>query len=184
MQSRIVKGTAMFRVVDPVSEVRRNKTAIEAISLADIVSSEVNVLVQSWKKWRGWNAMPLYSAWADAHLGPYRAYASIAEVIGGGADYRFQFIGGAHVQAYGVDHCGRRVSEIAEFAPQFGRQLKASYDLVCISGHAHAFQGAIGPEHAQSRFVWFETAYLPLREDGQVSHILNAALYKLRRDLA
>ena len=38
-------------------------------------------------------------------------------------------------------------------SPRFGRQLKASYDLVCISGRPHAFQGAIGSDHSQARFV-------------------------------
>ncbi len=176
----------MFRAGDhsAVHETRRDKTAIEAISLADVVSVEASVLVQSWKKWRGWNAMPPYSAWRDANLGPYAAHASIARVVDGGQDYEFEFIGHAHVHAYGVDHGGRRISEILELAPQFGRQLKASYDLVRISGHAHAFQGSIGPEHPYARFVWFETAYLPLRENGTVSHILNAATYKLRYNAA
>jgi hypothetical protein len=176
----------MIRAADhsAVPETRRNKTAVEAVSLADIVSVETSVLVQSWKKWRGWNAMPPYSAWLDANLGPYTAYASVARVVDGGRDYLFEFIGGAHIHAYGVDHRGRTVSEIVEMAPQFGRQLKASYDLVRISGNPHAFQGSIGPEHPYTRFTWFETAYLPLRENGTVSHILNAAMYKLRREAA
>lgn len=163
-----------------VPEVRRNKTAIESIGLSDIVSVETSVLVQSWKKWRGWNAMPPYSAWADSNLGPYVAYASVAKVVDGGSDYHFEFIGSAHVHAYGVDHSGRRVGEIIRMSPHFGRQLKASYDLVRISGNPHAFQGSIGPEYSDTRFTWFETAYLPLRENGTVSHILNAAMYKLR----
>jgi len=158
----------------------RGKTAVEAIGLADIASVEACVLVQSWKKWRGWHAMPPYSAWADSNLGPYIAYASVARVLDGGSDYELEFIGRAHIQAYGVNHQGKLVSEIAQLSPQFGRQLKASYDLVRISGNPHAFHGSIGPEHPSARFTWFETAYLPLREGATVSHILNAAMYKLR----
>ena len=64
----------------------------------------------------------------------------------------------------------------------FGKQLKASYDLVRISGRPHAFHGTIGSDTAPSRFAWFETVYLPFSENGVVSHILNAAMYQLRAD--
>jgi hypothetical protein len=158
------------------------KTSVTAIGLSDIACGETRALVQAWKKSRGWHAMPSYHAWTDADLGPHAAYASVTRVVDEGHDYEFMFIGGAHVRAYGVDHRGKRVSEIASLSPRFGRQLKASYDLVCISGRPHAFQGAIGAEYSQARFVWFETAYLPFGENGSVGYILNAAVYRLRQD--
>lgn len=155
-------------------------SSIETVSLSDIVCPETDMLVQAWKRWRGWHAMPPYRSWLDAKLGPFAAHASVARVIDDGRDYEFDYIGETHVRAYGVNHQGKRVSDIVELSPRFGRQLKASYDLVRISGRPHAFQGTVGTEQEQSRFVWFETVYLPFSDDGAVGHILNAAMYELR----
>jgi len=156
------------------------KTSVSAIGLADIMCAETSALVQAWKKWRGWHAMPSYRAWIESDLGRNVEHASIARVVDGGHDYEFEFIGDAHVRAYGTNHLGQRVSDVARLSPRFGKQLKASYDLVRISGHPHAFQGAIGAEDSSARFVWFETAYLPFGASGSVDCILNAAVYQLR----
>jgi hypothetical protein len=158
------------------------KTAVEAVGIADLVCAPTASLVQAWKKWRGWSALAPYRAWAEARLGGEIEHASMARVLAGGQDYEFEFIGDAHVRAYGVDHSGRRVSDIARLSPRFGRQLKASYDLVRISAHPHAFQGTIGAEDSAARFVWFETAYLPIGERGSVDYVLNAAVYRLREE--
>jgi hypothetical protein len=158
------------------------RTAVEAVGIADLICAETSALVQAWKKWRGWSAIAPYRAWTEARLGAEIAHASMARVLGGGQDYEFEFIGDAHVRAYGVDHSGRRVSDISRLSPRFGRQLKASYDLVRISAHPHAFQGTIGAEHAGAGFVWFETAYLPIGDHGSVDYVLNAAVYRLREE--
>jgi len=160
------------------------QTAVAAVGLADIVSAETQMIVQAWKKWRGWHGMPDTTAIDEADLGGHIENASIARVIDGGRDYEFEYIGAAHIRAYGANHQGSRVSDICRLSPRFGKQLKASYDLVRISGHPHAFQGTVGPENADARFVWFETAYLPLGGQGQVDCILNAAVYHLRSDAA
>jgi hypothetical protein len=156
------------------------KTSVSAIGIADVICTETNALIQAWKKWRGWHAMPSYRNWVEGDLGDHLEHASMARVIDGGADYEFEFIGDAHLRAYGTNHQGQRVSDIARFSPRFGKQLKASYDLVRISGHPHAFQGAIGTEDSSARFVWFETAYLPFGSAGSVDCILNAAVYQHR----
>lgn len=158
----------------------QQSTSVSAIGLADIACEATLALVHAWKKWRGWHAMPSYRSWIDADLGPHHEHASMARVIDGGHDYEFEFIGDAHVRAYGMNHQGKRVSDIARLSPRFGKQLKASYDLVRISGHPHAFQGAIGDTDSSARFVWFETAYLPFGASGSVDCILNAAVYRLR----
>lgn len=157
-------------------------TAVEAITLADLESTETGVLVQAWKKWRGWNAMPPYHAWTDAKLGRFTDHASVARVVESGRDYEFEFIGDAHLHAYGVNHSGSRVSDIERLSPRFGKQLRASYDFVRISRRPQAFQGTIGAEFPGSGFVWFETVYLPLSQDGVVGYILNAAMYRMRAD--
>jgi len=171
----------MLRTVQHTPQtVPLQQTTVSAIGIADVICAETSALVQAWKKWRGWHAMPGYRAWIEGDLGRNVEHASMARVIDGGHDYEFEFIGDAHVRAYGANHQGKRVSDIARLSPRFGKQLKASYDLVRISGHPHAFQGAIGTEDCSTRFVWFETVYLPFGTAGSVDCILNAAVYQLR----
>jgi hypothetical protein len=169
----------MLRAVEIAKAPPAPKTSVESIGLADVVTVEANALVQAWKKWRGWHAMPPYQAFADARLGPFLDHASIARVIDDGRDYEFEFIGDAHVRAYGISHQGRRISDLEKNSPRFAKQLRASYDFVRISGRPQAFQGTIGADLAPSRFSWFETAYLPLSFLGKVGYILNAATYRL-----
>lgn len=159
-------------------------TVVASVGLADIVSVETQAIVQAWKRWRGWYGMPNSSVLAETDLGGYAEHASVARVIDGGRDYEFEYIGAAHVRAYGANHQGSRVSDVCHLSPRFGKQLKASYDLVRISGHPHAFQGTLGDDNADARFVWFETAYLPFGGQGVVDCILNAAVYHLRSDAA
>lgn len=161
----------------------QQKTAVAAIGLADIACAETKAIVQAWKRWRGWHAMPASAVLSKAYLGENLDHASVACAVDGGKDYEFEFIGDAHVRAYGANHQGKRVSDISRLSPRFGRQLKASYDLVRISGHPHVFQGSLGAENVDARFVWFETAYLPFGESGTVDRILNAAVYHLRGDV-
>jgi hypothetical protein len=181
-----IEAYFMLRVISEHSSypVPQHGTTVAAIGLADVACSQTLAIVQAWKKWRGWHAMPASSMLSDADLGGHIAHASVARVVDGGRDYEFDFIGEAHLRAYGANHQSRRVSDIARLSPRFGRQLKASYDLVRISGHPHAFQGTLGTESADARFVWFETAYLPLGEQGTVDCVLNAAVYRLRDDAA
>ena len=113
-------------------------------------------------------------------LGRYAQFTSLARVVDGGDDYEFRVIGDAHVRAYGTSYQGKRVSDLIADAPRFGKQLKASYDLVRVTGRPYGFRGVIGADIPESRFVWFETAYLPFGFDGAVDHILNAAVYTPR----
>jgi len=111
-------------------------------------------------------------------LGSALKHISLARVLVEGADYEFRIIGDAHVQAYGTSYQNRRVSDVIAAAPKFGRQIKTCYDLVRMTRRGHAFRSEIGWDAPDTRFVLFETCYLPLgAEAGSVDHILNAAVY-------
>lgn len=156
--------------------------SVSVVGLSDIMCIQTIAIVHAWKKWRGWRAMPASKALLRACLGTHAQHASVARVVEDGRDYEFKYIGEAHVRAYGANHQGQRVSDIARLSPRFGRQLKASYDLVRISGRPQAFQGMLDSDNAGARFVWFETVYLPFGEPGAIDCILNAAVYQLRGD--
>jgi hypothetical protein len=158
------------------------KTSVEAISLADVESPEVATVVAAWNKWRGLHAMPPRERLSPGDLGRAAKHISLARVVGEGDDYEFRIIGDAHVQAYGTSYQNKSLRDVIAASPRFGKQLKASYDLVRTTGRAYAFRGLIGRDAPDAAFAWFETCYLPLGEDG-VDHILNAAVYAPRRDV-
>jgi len=158
------------------------KTSVEAIALADVESPEVATIVAAWNKWRGLHAMPGRERLEPRDLGRAAAHISLARVVGEGEDYEFRIIGDAHVQAYGTSYQNKSLLDVIAASPRFGKQLKASYDLVRTTGRAYAFRGLIGRDVPDAAFAWFETCYLPFGADS-VDHILNAAVYAPKRDV-
>jgi hypothetical protein len=167
----------------PVGENTRlpEKTSVDAIALADIESVEVATIVAAWNKWRGLHVMPPRERLAPNAFGRAAAHTSLARVVG--EDYEFRIIGDAHVRAYGTSYQNKLVSDVIAASPRFGKQLKASYDLVRTTGRAYAFRGLIGRDAPDAGFAWFETCYLPFGTDSVVDHILNAAVYAPRTDV-
>ncbi len=159
------------------------KTSVEAISLADVESPEVAIIVAAWNKWRGMHAMPAREKLSLRDLGRAAMHISLARAMGGGEDYEFRIIGDAHVQAYGTSYQNKTLKDVIAASPRFGKQLKASYDLVRNTGRTYAFRGLIGRDAPDAAFAWFETCYLPFGADGAVDHILNAAVYAPRGEV-
>jgi hypothetical protein len=157
------------------------KSSVEVISLSDIESQIVYTVVAAWRKWRGLHAMPPREKLALRDLGPAASHVSLARVIDEGEDYEFRIIGDAHVRAYGTSYQNKRLSDVMRVSPRFGKQLKASYDLVRTSGHPFAVRGLIGQDVPDAGFAWFETCYLPLGTGG-VDHVINVAVYTPRSE--
>ncbi len=175
--------TAPAPLSDKIPARLPEKTSVEAISLADVESPEVATIVAAWNKWRGLHAMPVRDRLAPRDLGRAAAHISLARVVDEGDDYEFRIIGDAHVQAYGTSYQNKSLRDVIDASPRFGKQLKASYDLVRNTGRAYAFRGLIGRDAPDAAFAWFETCYLPFGEGGVIDHILNAAVYAPRRDV-
>lgn len=157
-------------------------TIVEIVSLDDIRSDRVLMVVEAWRRWRGANIMPPPGKISPRDLGRALANISIARSLPESDDYEFTIIGDAHVQAYGVNHKGWRLTEVAALSPEFGRQLKATYDRVRDTRQPYALRGAIGMDVTDCRFEWFETVYLPFGSDSRgVESIMNAAVYDRRQ---
>jgi hypothetical protein len=166
--------------VERTSE-QRAKSSVEPIALSDVASTEVRSVAAAWQKWRGLHALPPFDNFDPRDLGRFFDNVSLVGVENDGDDYEFLTIGAAHVQAYGSSYVGSRLRVLIAVAPQFGKLLKASYDLVRTTGRPYAFRGAVGSDAPEARFSGFETCYLPIGESqGAVSHIINAASYTLR----
>jgi hypothetical protein len=125
--------------------------------------------------------MPTRNEIVMRDLGNAAANVSLVHVLAPESDYEFRIIGTAHIQAYDLNFQGKRMSDALAFSPRFGKILKSSYDMVCAMRQPYAFRGTIGRDAPNTRFVRFETCYLPLGPSpDKVEHIMNAAFYMPR----
>ncbi len=162
----------------PYNAGRHEKSSIDSISLSDLEDHDVLAVVRAWQKWRGFHQLPLREALQPSDLGRFAVNVSLVRVLGDGEDYEFRIIGDAHVQAFGANFTGMRVSHVIAEEPKFGRLLKASYDMVHATGRPYAFRGVVGYDASYARFSRFETCYLPFGAGAYaVDHIMNAASY-------
>ncbi|MEJ0025269.1 MAG: PAS domain-containing protein [Rhizomicrobium sp.] len=169
-------------VETPDFSVTGQATVVE-IAPRDVESQDIRDVLAVWNARRGAHAMPTREDVLPRPLGRLLRNVSLVKVIDGGADYEFRVVGDVHVQAYGVNSQGTRISELIASPTwsQFGDVLKRSYDLVRLRRAPVGFRGSIRREVAQARFDWAETLYMPLRNAAdEVEYILNASVYRPR----
>ena len=100
-------------------------------------------------------------------------YAVIIGVIDEGADYEFRYVGDAQRQAFKVHFKGLRLTQITAAAPELGTLLRGAYEFVRSTGTAFVVRGRVDHEPADSKFLYHESAFLPLgATDASVDHLL------------
>jgi hypothetical protein len=157
------------------------RSSVVPIAFADIESERVRAVYEAWLRWRGARPMPTRNEISLRDLGNAAANISLVHAMPQQSDYEFRVIGDAHIQAYGVNFQGRRMSDALRFSPRHGKILKASYDMVCAMRRPYAFRGVVGRDAPKARFVRFETCYLPLGPSpDEVDYVINAAFYTPR----
>ena len=150
-------------------------------------TSHVNASVFAvWKKFSGdYNDVPARDDVLPKPVASFMRHISLLRWIPEYDDYEFRFIGDAHVQAYGLVYKpGNRLSKAGAAAPEFVEALKRSYDLARNRRAPVALRGLIGKTgSADPPSVWFEAAYLPLRDSSSsddVDFVMNVAVYQPR----
>jgi hypothetical protein len=155
-----------------------DRSSLVPVSFVDVESDAVRIAHASWEKWCMGRKMPMRNDVSLRDLGIHAASISLVHVLPAESDYEFRVIGDAHVQAYGVSNQGKRMSKVIANSPRFGKLLKASYDMVCAMRRPYAFRGIMGRDALHTRFVWFETCYLPLGPSpDEVDYVMNATCY-------
>ncbi len=113
-----------------------------------------------------------------------RLCAVLAATLAEEDDYEFRIIGGVHVQAYGVNQQGKRMSDVISEAPAFGQRLKTTADAVVKTRAPLAYRGAVGRDAGDARFLWLETVFLPLGNTVDAAdHIVIATVYVPRNGI-
>jgi len=157
------------------------KSSVVPTTFEQIESQRVRAVYAAWQQWRGARSMPTRNEISLKDLGNAAANISLVYAVPVENDYEFRVIGDAHIQAYGVNFQGKRMSDALTFSPRHGKILKATYDMVCAMRRPYAFRGAVGRDSPKARFVRFETCYLPLGSSPEkVDYVINAAFYTPR----
>ena len=157
----------------------RERTAIVAISTREIESSDLCAVFEIWNEQRGTRSMPARDDLLPRRLARWLSHISLVRVLTETNDYEFRIVGQAHVQVYGANSQGAKLSQVTAASPQLGGMLKASYDGVRVQRAPSAYRGVIGRDITRAQFDWVETLYLPLGAREGVDHILNVSCYGL-----
>jgi hypothetical protein len=157
------------------------KSSVIPIAFEQVESQRVRAVHAAWQHWRGARAMPTRNEICLKDLGNAAANISLVHTLPQQNDYEFRVIGQAHIQAYGLNFQGKRMSDVLAFSPRHGRILKATYDMVCAMRRPYAFRGIVGRDAPKARFVRFEACYLPLGPSpDEADYVINAAFYTPR----
>lgn len=156
------------------------KTKIVEISPDQLESAEVRAVFAVWEQRRNGRPMPSRDEVLPRPLGKLLRNISLMRFIPETDDYEMRFIGDAHVQAYGPNSPGQKISDTKAASPQFVAALKYSFDLARTRRAPVGYRGIMGRDLSHARFDWFETLYMPLGTGDETQFILNASVYQPR----
>ncbi|MEI9991380.1 MAG: PAS domain-containing protein [Rhizomicrobium sp.] len=155
-----------------------DKSSVYVVSLDELDNAVVRTGANYWRGLKGGRKLPARSQLKPRDMSAILRNVVLVKVIDGGKDYEYRITGDAHVQAYGLTFKDLRVSQVKAAAPEFGRMMHSLYEHVRSTADPFAVRGWVGRELPDAHFVYYESAFLPLAEDGEtVDHILVVSIY-------
>lgn len=158
-------------------------SSVHVITLDALEDATVRTGASYWRMLRGARRLPARADLAPREMRGILKNTVLLKMLDGGADYEYRITGDAHVQAYGLAFRDMRITDIAKLSPVFGKQMHDLYEHVRKTAAPFAVRGWVGREVADARFVYYESVFLPLGDDGEtVDHILIVSVYVPRAD--
>jgi hypothetical protein len=133
-----------------------------------------------WRSLKGDKPYPSCASMMSCLSPRMRAQGVLIEALQGGADYEYRFVGAELVKAFHTDFSGQRLSTLIAFLPKFGLSLRMVYEMVRASGEPLGYRGWVGNDLPGADFVYHESVFLPLGENGAVDHLLAVCVVLLR----
>lgn len=147
-------------------------------SLDELDNAIVRTGANYWRMLRGERKIPARRDLSPRELRAILRHVVLLKVIDGGRDFEYRITGDAHVQAYGLNFNNMRLSMIEAASPDFGKMMRGLYEHVRVTADPFAVRGWVGREVKDARFVYFESVFLPLGDDGEtVDHIACVSVY-------
>jgi hypothetical protein len=155
-----------------------DRSSTVVVTLDDLENDVVRTGANYWCALRAGGRLPARSQLSPRDMAGLLKHLVLVKVIDGGRDFEYRITGDAQVQAYGFHFQNMRVSHIEAAAPEFGRMMRGLYETVRASAAPFAVRGWVGRDVPDARFVYYESVFLPLAEDGvTVDHIVVVSLY-------
>ncbi|MEJ1969179.1 MAG: PAS domain-containing protein [Rhizomicrobium sp.] len=155
-----------------------DRSSLYAISLDELDNAAVRAGADYWRMLRAGRNLPSRAELSPRALRAILRHVVLLKVIDAGADYEYRIAGDAHVEAYGMAFRNMRLSQIEATLPDYGGMMRGFYEHVRATAEPLATRGWVGRRIADARFVYFETVFLPLGDDGQtVDHIACVSVY-------
>ncbi|MEJ0028749.1 MAG: PAS domain-containing protein [Rhizomicrobium sp.] len=168
-----------MRIAQPTEPQKApDNSSVYVVSLDDLDNAVVRTGANYWRALKGARRLPARSQLKPRDMAGILRHVVLLKVIDGGKDYEYRITGDAHVQAYGLTFKDLRISQVTAVAPEFGRMMHSLYEHVRATAESFAVRGWVGRELPDAHFVYYESAFLPLAEDGEtVDHILVVSIY-------
>ncbi len=143
------------------------------ISLDEARNPFVKLGVEYWRSLCGNRKFPARSDLTLRGMAAVLPYIVIIAVVDSGADYEFRYVGDAQREAFKTYFKGMRVGQIEAVVPELGAILRGVYEHARSTGLPFAIRGRVDHEPEGSKFLFHETAFLPLgASDTAVDHLL------------
>jgi hypothetical protein len=159
-------------------QIAPDTSSTTVVSLDDLDDPLVRTGANYWRALKAGQKLPARSQLSPRDISGILRHIVLLKVVDGGRDYEYRIAGDAHVEAYGLPFKGLRISQVIAASPEFGRMLYGVYEHVRVTAEPFAVRGWVGREISESRFVYYESVFLPLAEDGEsVDHVLIFSVY-------
>lgn len=132
------------------------------VALDEADNAIVKGAIAYWRSLCGERRFPQHSELTLRGMASFLRFSVIVDVIDGGADYRYRYVGDAERQAFKVYFKGIMLSQVETHAPAFGRVLRKAYEHLRSSGVPFVVKGRVGHATTESALPHHETAFLPL----------------------
>jgi hypothetical protein len=156
-------------------------SSVFVIGLDDFDDPVVKLGVGHWRRLKGARRFPARDELVPRDMAPFLRNIALVRVIDEGRDYEYRIAGDAHVEAHGASFQGTYLSDLEARAPRYGRLTRATYEHVRVTGEPHCLRGWVGRDVPDSRFVYYESAFLTLgANEDAVDHLLILSAYVQR----
>ncbi|MBS0274101.1 MAG: PAS domain-containing protein [Proteobacteria bacterium] len=140
-------------------------------------SEPVSFAVRHWDILRGSRRYPTRDEIFPRDIAGVLRHIVLIRVLDAGDDFEYRIVGDAHVQAHESNFAGMRLKEIEKARPGFDPNTRATYEFVRFTGEPLAVRGWVGRDVPESKFCYYETAFLPLGTETGVDHLLVVTSY-------
>lgn len=155
-----------------------DQSSVHVVTLDDLENAIVRTGANYWRMLKRDRRLPARADLSPREMRAILKNIVLLKVLDGGQDYEYRITGDAHVQAYGFHFKHMRISHITAAAPDFGKTMHGLYEHVRNTAEPFAVRGWVGREVADARFVYYESVFLPLGDDGRtVDHIVVVSTY-------